>query len=359
MASIVSSELCSARRASNLAASFAFVSLAFLSYRYSPHTARLRDAWHESLQLTGNDALTLAYVLFGIGILFFYLRAPSHHESRALSAVNALLAIIRSPNVLIHGGLRAAERLGLLTVLLKGFFCPLMILYLCGSLASVLENGAQLSHEASLPGSNFLHLFNAHGFWFLFQLTLLIDVGYFTVGYVVEHPALGNEIRSVDPSWTGWAVTLACYPPFNGITVKILGGNVADFPQFGNPLIHLTLNGLLLFAMAVYASASVALKWKASNLTHRGIVSSGPYRYVRHPAYVAKNLAWWIASTPAFLSAAEHSWWNGLLVVGAAAAWSALYALRALTEEDHLKSVDGEYASYCELVRFRFIPGVY
>jgi protein-S-isoprenylcysteine O-methyltransferase Ste14 len=32
--------------------------------------------------------------------------------------------------------------------------------------------------------------------------------------------------------------------------------------------------------------------------------------------------------------------------------------LRALTEEDHLRSVDGEYATYAAKVRFRFIPGV-
>ena len=39
--------------------------------------------------------------------------------------------------------------------------------------------------------------------------------------------------------------------------------------------------------------------------------------------------------------------------------WSTLYVLRALTEEDHLRSVDSEYAAYAEKVRYRFIPGVY
>jgi protein-S-isoprenylcysteine O-methyltransferase Ste14 len=36
-----------------------------------------------------------------------------------------------------------------------------------------------------------------------------------------------------------------------------------------------------------------------------------------------------------------------------------LYALRALTEEDHLREVDGEYAAYAARVRWRFIPGIY
>jgi hypothetical protein len=29
-----------------------------------------------------------------------------------------------------------------------------------------------------------------------------------------------------------------------------------------------------------------------------------------------------------------------------------------VTEEDHLRSVDGEYASYAAEVHYRFIPGV-
>lgn len=114
----------------------------------------------------------------------------------------------------------------------------------------------------------------------------------------------------------GWIATLACYMPFNGITVKILGGNVTDFPQFTNPIVHLAINVLILALMVVYPSASVVLKWKASNLTHRGIVSSGPYRYVRHPAYVTKNFAWWLATLPALSAAWTQSWWDVFLVIG-------------------------------------------
>ena len=38
--------------------------------------------------------------------------------------------------------------------------------------------------------------------------------------------------------------------------------------------------------------------------------------------------------------------------------WSMIYLLRALTEEDHLRRVDGDYAAYASRVRWRFIPGV-
>lgn len=39
--------------------------------------------------------------------------------------------------------------------------------------------------------------------------------------------------------------------------------------------------------------------------------------------------------------------------------WSVIYYLRAVTEEDHLRKVDGEYDAYCEKVRYRFIPRIY
>jgi protein-S-isoprenylcysteine O-methyltransferase Ste14 len=115
---------------------------------------------------------------------------------------------------------------------------------------------------------------------------------------------------------------------------------------------------VLLALMALYASASVALGFKASNLTHRGIVSRGPYRWVRHPAYTCKNLAWWIGAIPVVSAAFGTSWMQGVQTLAAVAGWSMLYVLRAVTEEDHLRGVDGDYAASAARVRWRFIPGV-
>jgi protein-S-isoprenylcysteine O-methyltransferase Ste14 len=151
---------------------------------------------------------------------------------------------------------------------------------------------------------------------------------------------------------------LLCYPPFNVVTSALLGAQRSDFPQFDDPTLHLALNLLLLLLMAIYASASAALGLKASNLTHRGIVARGPYAFVRHPAYLCKNLAWWIGAAPLVVAAFDLSFVQGIASAGSVLAWSALYVLRALTEEDHLRKVDGEYAIYAAKVRYRFIPGV-
>lgn len=347
------------QRSKNFAASFLFVSCAFLIYRFSPHVAGLRWTWNELFGLSGLDVLNITFFGYSGLLLVFYATERVPGEAKAVAAGRALWKLVQSPYRTIATGLAPAERLGLLTVLLKGFFAPLMVLSLFKFTTRMLENGAYLYAHASSIGTDFLQIFNSHGFWFLFQVILFVDVFFFTVGYLVEHPALKNEIRSVDATWMGWVVTLVCYPPINGITAFLLGGNVVEFPQFENPVVHVGVNACVLLLMGIYASASVALNLKGSNLTHRGIIARGPYRYIRHPAYACKNAAWWLGTIPAFLVAWHQSALDGLLVVGSAAAWSAVYVLRALTEEDHLRRVDGEYAAYCAQVRYRFIPGVY
>jgi len=73
----------------------------------------------------------------------------------------------------------------------------------------------------------------------------------------------------------------------------------------------------------------------------------GPYAYIRHPAYIAKNLGWWltlipIMSAPVFISMSI---------------WSYVYYLRAITEERHLLK-DKDYRGYCKNVKYKFIPCV-
>jgi len=207
---------------------------------------------------------------------------------------------------------------------------------------------------------DFLEIFNRHVYWFALNLIIFVDVVIFTLGYLVEMRSLKNEIRSVDPTLLGWAAALLCYFPFNAyITSAVLGRQVSDFPQFGDATMHLLLNLTLLGLMFVYTSASVALGLKASNLTHRGIVTKWPYSMVRHPAYLCKNVAWWIGGIPLVLAAFSESLYGGVLSVASIVGWSLLYVLRAVTEEDHLRSVDGEYDAYAQKVRYRFVPGVY
>jgi protein-S-isoprenylcysteine O-methyltransferase Ste14 len=86
-----------------------------------------------------------------------------------------------------------------------------------------------------------------------------------------------------------------------------------------------------------------------SNLTNRGIITQGPYRFVRHPAYAAKVVAWWCDAVPVFGSILLLLFFSG---------WIGVYFLRALTEERHLKA-DPCYLAYCAAVKHRFVPGIW
>jgi protein-S-isoprenylcysteine O-methyltransferase Ste14 len=289
--------------------------------------------------------------LRGLGFSFIRLHRPQSRARRALQAQQRWRLPLRA-------GLSPAAKQAGLALLLKFFFAPLMInwcLNHCGDMANSVVQFFDGVHE----GLSGRELFDSSLFWACFQLILFVDTLLFTVGYIVEVPALHNRIRTVDPTFFGWAICLACYPPFNDFTGRFLEWQSSDFPHFENNAVHFAANISLLTALAIYSWASVALGFKASNLTNRGIISRGPYAYVRHPAYTAKNLAWWIGALPnLYLIFASGNVRNAAYALLALCGWTTIYALRAITEERHLLLSDNGYAEYMARVKWRFIPGI-
>lgn len=347
-------------RAKNALAAVALIWVACALYSAAPWNGPQLREWYRAagLAFSGRDFLFSAAAAYSLAVAAWLLLERDAQAGKSLLVVGVALRALRAPGAMLAAGPAPAERVALLTTLLKAFFGPLMVMALMGFCMSAWKNGQGLV-QAFAIGFDARVAFNRWGFWFLMQVILFVDVAIFTVGYLLETKRLGNEIRSVDPTWLGWAAALLCYPPFNTYTAMILGAQNAEFPQFDNATVHLLLNGMLLALMAVYASASVALGLKASNLTHRGIVARGPYAIVRHPAYTCKNLAWWIGSVPLVSLAFKGGLGNGLLALASVAGWTLLYVLRALTEEDHLRRVDGEYDAYARRVRYRFVPGLF
>ncbi len=96
------------------------------------------------------------------------------------------------------------------------------------------------------------------------------------------------------------------------------------------------------------ALATVVFGIRFSNLTHRGILTHGPYAWSKHPAYVSKNLFWWLASLP-FLSA-SGSFTDMVRNTALLAIVSGVYYWRAKTEEKHLGADPAyqEYAAWME-----------
>jgi protein-S-isoprenylcysteine O-methyltransferase Ste14 len=151
----------------------------------------------------------------------------------------------------------------------------------------------------------------------------------------------------VEPSLGGWVVCLICYPPFvdsvGGTYLKYDADNLywgAVFKPY--PWLYAAWGGIILALVAIYMLSTVAFGLRFSNLTNRGIISTGPYRWLKHPAYLTKNLSWWLISVPFIPGAGWPVAFRScclLLVV------NLIYFLRAKTEERHL-SADPAYRDY-------------
>ncbi len=348
-----------ALRAKNFGASAAVVALALLFHRVAGQNRRTLERLFgsEHFSFTGDQFLNAAALCYVALLAMYFLSERNPAVSKSLRFWQLALEFARTPLTLVQRRLSPDDRVAVLATLLKALFGPLMVMALMTATMGFIGNSSMIVQTAAWH-LGFRAMFDRYGYWALIQLIILVDVLIFTFGYLVEMPRLRNQIRSVDPTLLGWAAALICYAPFNVVLGTLLGPPGNEFPQFENSTAHFALNTFQLVLMAVYSWASIALGFKASNLTHRGVVGHGPYRFVRHPAYACKNMAWWIGSIPIVSMAFQRSEWDGIQALASVVGWTLLYVLRAVTEEDHLKSVDEEYAAYAAKVRYRFIPGV-
>jgi protein-S-isoprenylcysteine O-methyltransferase Ste14 len=224
------------------------------------------------------------------------------------------------------------SRLGFLTCCVKIFFVPYLVSW-------VINN---TFHQFNISKSFTFDLATINA-W-LVALFIYIDTTIFCFGYVFEFDFLKNKIKSVEPTLFGWMVCLWCYPPFNTFSFGLFDHELIDIGHAYPAWVLAITTCLMTILWGVFAWASVALGWKASNQTSRGVIKTGPYRYVRHPAYSAKLLVFYIQGI-----------FFGQYFLGLLIGFTIIYVLRAWTEERHLSS-DPDYIEYKELVRWRFLP---
>ncbi|MFK7869060.1 MAG: isoprenylcysteine carboxylmethyltransferase family protein [Roseobacter sp.] len=182
----------------------------------------------------------------------------------------------------------------------------------------------------------------------LVAVMFLFDVCFGTFGYVMTFRPLDSHIRSSNPYLSAWVFALVCYPPFQimagagplnyGISGQSWSVWLADMP------VMLIVWGIVMTVLTgLYASATVIFGIRFSNLTNRGIITVGPYRYFKHPAYLSKNIYWWFAAMP-FLTTAEDPTMavRNCILLGLV---NVVYYMRAKTEEKHLMH-DPAYQAY-------------
>ena len=225
-------------------------------------------------------------------------------------------------------------RLGLLTIMVKFFFTPMMVSWAIGSFHTMINGLRSFQWN--------VYAVNAY----LVQLLIMVDTVIFSLGYLIESKYLKNEIKSVEQTLLGWLVCLWCYPPFNAFSFKPLDFYIIRINLPYPAWLHVIVLCAITLLWVIFVWASVALGFKASNLTNRGIVKSGPYKFVRHPAYTAKLLLW-------ILQGVFFAQFGIFILLG----FILLYVLRAWTEDRHL-SRDPDYLAYRQSVRRWFIPGI-
>ena len=174
--------------------------------------------------------------------------------------------------------------------LVKAFFLPLMVVYIHGTTGRVLD--------FPLDGATWA---NRRLYDFIYEATFLVDLTFSVIGYSLSFRLADAHLRSAEPTMLGWAAALFCYQPFYSLWE-------AHYVPYGGPGFGVALSewpilrslwaGAIIVLVVVYALATITFGWRFSNLTHRGILTNGPFRFTKHPAYLSKNLSWWMTSMP-------------------------------------------------------------
>lgn len=222
----------------------------------------------------------------------------------------------------------------LLGWLVKAFFLPLMFVSFAQNI-NYLHNA-----DFSEYFTDFKRFFRL-SVDIMFTFDLLSAVA----GYTLAIRLFDTHIRSSEPTVFGWLICTMCYQPFLSVYMRYyLTYSNNDWQRWldGSPFWTAVWGSMALFTLLVYTLASLNFGCRFSNLTHRGVLTKGMYRFTKHPAYVGKNLFWWFTYVPfvpmvGWLDSLRYC----LLLLGI----NTVYYLRARTEENHL-SRDPAYVQY-------------
>jgi isoprenylcysteine carboxyl methyltransferase (ICMT) family protein YpbQ len=265
--------------------------------------------------------------------------------------------------------------------LVKIFFLPLMFLYFAGKVGWAVNpetvvpfhSWGELWDQLTNSGIKITDYFKFYHFVHTF--IMMFDVAFGAIGYAMTFRLFDSHVRTAEPTMFGWVIAVMCYNPFWGNLFSgrfLLGYSTSRWEDgrekilFDHPTLLALVGFLVLALFTVYVWSTVSFGLRFSNLTHRGILTHGPYRWLKHPAYVSKNTAWWLMAMP-FI--AKMEWSDALRSSLLLLAVNSVYLLRALTEERNLGQDPGyrayqaymyEHGLYALLIRrpLRMIAGL-
>lgn len=243
------------------------------------------------------------------------------------------------------------------SVLLRAYFVPAMYIYFIAGLETYVGGaGAYLAQNAAqipdVPGMEIVK-----GLLVAYFFLMTIDGLFAVIGYLMTFRALDSDVRSTEPTAIGWISCIVCYTPFFEVLfaswlLRGLYHNPQWFEWFaGHNILLIVWGSLAALAMCAEAFTTMTFGIRFSNLTYRGLMATGLFRYTKHPQYVSKMLNRFLVFVP-FLSLAGPmgAAWSLLLFAGLCF----IYYIRARTEENHL-SIHEDYVRYAELMNGRSV----
>lgn len=231
---------------------------------------------------------------------------------------------------------RALLKTFILKTVVKFVFIPFMYSGFLGNLAAIFDTAWQ---------------FNATAITLLiFNIVISLDMLIAIFGYLFSSGIINNRIVDTDSNILGWIFALLCYPPLVWIMRQV---NDQQDNLIWQDIIPQDSVFYWLFLLAINASwivywlATFEFGMTFSNLSWRRLIDTGVYRYTKHPAYIAKNIYWWLYTLP-FMGVAFASvqWWQNILGLTFV---SLIYYGRAKSEERHLRKFV-EYRQYCDQI---------
>jgi protein-S-isoprenylcysteine O-methyltransferase Ste14 len=201
-------------------------------------------------------------------------------------------------------------------------------------------------------------LFGCAGRWDLplFWAYLGVMMASAVIGPFVVDPTLFKERLRPGPGGKDYLIALVATPLWLGQFV-LAGLSVGRF-QWTSDAVPLAVQviglaamtvalAVVLWAMAVNRFFSSVIRIQTDRGHH--LITTGPYRYVRHPAY-AVCIFLFVGG-----GLALGSWLAALLGL----AMTAMIVRRTALEDRTLREQLEGYAAYAEKVRYRLLPGVW
>lgn len=231
-------------------------------------------------------------------------------------------------------GNRKTIRNHLVGMAVKTYFLPLMFCYAVYDMAYLID----FDYRSI---DSFTRFYD-----FAFRYLFFMDITIVVIGYTFSIRLFNAHIRWPDTTMGGWLVCLLCYMPFWQMFRSTYFDYFSDGTSWGPwlsdyPVLYTLWGSTILALILLYMYSVTQFGMRFSNLTYRGLVSSGMYRISKHPSYLFKNITWWMISVPFVAADWRIALGNCLALAGV----NFIYYMRAKYEEKCL-SVSPSYRLY-------------